>query len=97
MQRFQHFLFTSAGPGVVQAQEVASGPFQEFKLLKASRFEAAEAREKIKALSFPVFMPSPMKYERQEYLYNNIRPFVRDEFKGVTCPKPAAVGNTNED
>jgi hypothetical protein len=46
MQRFQHFLFTSASWGVVQAQEAANGPFQEFKLLKASRFEAAEAIEK---------------------------------------------------
>jgi hypothetical protein len=97
MQRFQHFLFTSASPGVVQAQEVASVPFQEFKLLKASRFEAVKAIEKIKALSFPVLMPPPMKYERQDYLYNYIRPFVRDEFKDVTCPKPVAVGNTNED
>jgi hypothetical protein len=97
VQRFQHFLFTSASPGVVQAQAVASGPFQEFKLLKASRFEAVKAIEKIKALSFPVLMPPPMKYERQDYLYNYIRPFVRDEFKDVTCPKPVAVGNTNED
>jgi hypothetical protein len=97
MQRFQHFLFTSASPGVVQAQEVANGPFQEFKLSKASRFEAVKAIEKIKALSFPVLMPPPMKYERQDYLYNYIRPFVRDEFKDVTCPKPVVVGNTNED
>jgi hypothetical protein len=82
---------------VVQAQEAANGPFQEFKLLKASRFEAVKAIEKIKALSFPVLMPPPMKYERQDYLYNYIRPFVRDEFKDATCPKPVAVGNTNED
>jgi hypothetical protein len=97
MQRFQHFLFTSASRGVVQAQEAANGPFQEFKLLKASRFEAAEATEKIKALSFPVLMPPPMKYEPQNYLYNYIRPFVRDELRDVTCPKPVAVGNTNCD
>jgi len=36
MQKFQHFLFTSSNPGVVKAQEVANGPFQEFKLLRAS-------------------------------------------------------------
>jgi hypothetical protein len=55
------------------------------------------AIEKIKALSFPVLMPPPMKYERQGYLYNHIRPFVRDDVKDVTWPKPVAVGNTNED
>jgi hypothetical protein len=97
MQRFQHILFPSASRGVVQAQEAANGPFQEFKLLKASRFEAAEAIEKIMGLSFPVLMSPPMKYERQNYLYNYIRPFVTDEFKDVTCPKPVVVGNTNED
>ena len=61
---------------MIQAQEVANGPFQEFKL------------------SFPMLVPPPMKYERQEYLYKYIRPFVRDEFKDATCPKP--VGNINE-
>jgi len=88
MQKFQHFLFTSSEPGVVKAQEVANGSFQEFKLLKTSKLETSKVIEKIKALSFPVLVPPPMKYERQEYLYNYIRPFVRDEFKDGTCPKP---------
>ncbi|CAG8661711.1 6561_t:CDS:2 [Ambispora leptoticha] len=74
--------------GVVKAQEVANGPFQEFKLLKISKSEASRIIEEIKALSFPVLVPSPLKYERQEYLYQHIRPFVRDKFKDVTCPKP---------
>jgi hypothetical protein len=81
---------------VGSSPEVTSSPFQEFKLSKASRYEATEAIGKIKALSFPVLMPPLMKYEQQEYHYNYIRPFVRDEFKDVTCPKLAAVGNTNE-
>jgi hypothetical protein len=34
-----------------------------------------------------------LDYKRQEYLYNNIRPFVRDEFKDVTCPKPIYADN----
>ena len=41
MQRFQHFLFTSGNPGIVKAQEIANGPFQEFKLLKTSKFEVS--------------------------------------------------------
>ena len=80
---------------MVQAQEIANGPFQEFKLLKTSKSDASKVVEKIKALSFPVLVPPLMKYEQQEYLYNYIRPFVKDSFKDVTCPKPT-VRSTNE-
>ena len=73
---------------MVKAQEVANGPFQEFKLLKISKSEASRTIEKIKTLSFPVLKPLPMELKRQEYLYHNIRPLVRDEFKDITCPKP---------
>ena len=88
MQKFQHFLFTSAKPGVVKAQEFANGPFQEFKLLKIGKSEASKIIKKIKALSFAMLVPPPMELKCQEYLYHNIRPFVRDEFKDTTCPRP---------
>jgi hypothetical protein len=88
MQKFQHFLFTRDNPGVVRTQNFAGGPFQEFKLLKTSKSEISKAVKKIKTLSFPVLVPPPMKYERQEYLYNQVRPFVSDEFKDITCPQP---------
>ena len=41
MQKFQHFLFTSVKPGVVEAQEFANGPLQEFKLLKIGKSETS--------------------------------------------------------
>jgi hypothetical protein len=88
MQKYQHFLFMRNNPGVVKVQEFAGGPFREFKLLKASKSDAPKVIRKIKNLSFPVLIPPPMKYERQEYLYQNIRPFVRDEYKDITCPQP---------
>jgi hypothetical protein len=88
MQKFQHFLFTRDNPGVVRVQKFAGGPLQEFKLLKASKSEFPKVIKKIKALSFSVLVPPPMKYERQEYLYNHVRPFVSDEFKNITCPQP---------
>ena len=92
MQKFQHFLFTSAKPGVVKAQEFANGPLQEFKLLKIGKLEASKIK-KIKALSFAVLVPFPMELKRQEYLYHNIRPFVRDDFKDTTCPRPTYSDN----
>ncbi|KAG9293080.1 hypothetical protein G9A89_016442 [Geosiphon pyriformis] len=59
LQKYQHFLFEAANPGIVKAQLVAN-----------------------------VLIPSRLDYRRQEYLYHNIRPFVRDEFKNITCPEP---------
>ncbi len=88
LQKFQHFIFTNANPGIIKAQEIANGTFQEFKLLKINKFTANKILEKVKALSFSVLVPPPMKYERQDYLYQNIRPFVKDEYKDITCPKP---------
>ena len=93
MQKFQHFLFTNAKPGVVKVQEFANGPFQEFKLFKLGKSETSKVIEKIKALSFAVLVPPPMELKRQEYLYHNIRPFVRDEFKDITCPRPTYSDN----
>jgi len=49
--------------------------------LKTKKSEASKVKEKIKTLPIPALVPPPMKYERQEYLYNFIRPFVRDELK----------------
>jgi hypothetical protein len=90
LQRYQHFLFEASNLGVVKTQEVANGPFTEFNLLKIKR---ADIFEEIKSLSILVLTPPPLDYKRQEYLYHNIRPFVRDEFKDISCPKPIYTEN----
>ena len=83
LQKYQHFLFEAANPGIVKVQMVANSAYVEFNLLKASIFEITN---KIKTLSLLMLTPLPLDYKRQEYLYQNIRPFVRDEFKDITCP-----------
>ena len=88
MQKYQHFLFEAANPGIVKAQVVANGAYTEFNLLKARKACVSEITKKIKSFSIPVLTPPPLDYKRQEYLYHNIRPFVRDEFKDITCPQP---------
>ena len=90
IQKYQHFLFEATNLGMVKAQEIANGPFTEFNLLKIKR---ANIFEEIKALSILVLTPPPLDYKRQEYLYQNIRPFVKDEFKDITCPKPIYTDN----
>ena len=85
IQKYQHFLFEASNLGTVKVQEFANGPSTEFNLLKTKK---ADIFEEIKSLSILVLTPPPLDYKRQEYLYHNICPFVKDEFKDTTCPKP---------
>ena len=89
LQRYQHFLFEAANLGTVKVQEVANGSFVEFNLLKIRR---TDIFEEIRALSILVLTPPPLD-KRQEYLYQNIRPFVKDEYKDITCPRPFYSSN----
>jgi hypothetical protein len=90
IQKYQHFLFETINFGVVKAQESSNGPFTEFNLLKTKK---ADILEEIRALSILVLTSPPLDYKKQEYLYQNIRPFVKDEYKDITCPKPFYTGN----
>ena len=90
LQKYQHFLFEAANPGVVKTQTVANanGSFTEFNLWKNRKVNVFEITKEIKAFSVLVLTPSPLNYKKQEYLYQNIHLFVRDEFKNTACPKP---------
>ena len=90
IQKYQHFLFEATNLGMVKAQEIANGPFTEFNLLKTNTEGICE---EIRTLSILVLTPPPLDYKRQEYLYQNIRPFVKDEYKDITCPRPFYTGN----
>src|SRR4051794_16061101 len=90
IQKYQHFLFEVINFGVVKTQEIANGPFAEFNLLKT---KTTDIFEEIKALSILVLTPPLLDYKRQEYLYINIRPFVKDDYKDITCPRPIYTGN----
>jgi len=93
LQKYQHFVFEAARSGIVKAQLVANGAFTEFNLLKTRKANVSEITKEIKSFSILVLTPPPLDYKRQEYLYHNIRPFVRDEFKDITCPQPIYTGN----
>jgi len=60
---------------------------------KARKASVSEIIKEIKSFSILVLTPSPLDYKRQEYLYHNIRPFVRDDFKHITCPQPTYTDN----
>ena len=90
LQKYQHFLFEASNLGTVKVQEVANGPFTEFSLMKTKKVDILE---EIRALSILVLTPPSLDYKRQEYLYHNICPFVKDEYKDITCPKPIYADN----
>ena len=93
LQKYQHFVFEAVNPGIVKAQLVANGSYTEFNLLKTRKASVSEITKKIKSFSILVLTPPPLDYKRQEYLYHNTRPFVRDEFKDITCPSPTYTSN----
>ena len=86
LQKYQHFVFEAAKPGIVKAQLVANSSYIEFNLFKKA--SVSEIIKEIKSFSIIIITPPTLDYKRQEYLYRNIRPFVRDEFKDITCPQP---------
>ena len=93
LQKYQHFVFEAAKPGIVKAQLVANGAFTEFNLLKTRKATVSEITKEIKSFSILILTPPPLDYKRQEYLYQKIRPFVRDEFKDIICSQPIYTGN----
>ena len=93
LQKYQHFVFEAAKPGVVKAQLVANSAFTEFNLLKTRKASVSEITKEIKFFSILILTPPPLDYKRQEYLYHHLRPFVRDESKDITCPSPTYTGN----
>ena len=86
MQKYRHFLFEAANPGIIKAQLVANGAYIEFNLLKTRKASVSEITKEIKSFSILVLTPPPL-------VYHSIRPFVRDEFKDITCPKPTYTDN----
>ena len=57
LQKYQHFLFEAAQPGVVKTQLVANGAFTEFNLLKTRKASVSEITKEIKSFSILVLTP----------------------------------------
>src|SRR5437763_7702321 len=65
LQKYQHFLFEAARPGVVRAQLVANGAFTEFNLLKTRKVSVSEITKEIKFFSILVLvLTPPLDYKR---------------------------------
>lgn len=81
---YNHFDFDCEKPGVVSLRVRQADSPRSVSLLRKRFFR----------FPLPVRYPEPLfpkglSYDRQEYLYREIRPFVRDHSKrDITCPKP---------
>ena len=51
LQKYQHFVFEAAKPGIVKAQLVANSSYTEFNLLKTKKASVSEITKKIKSFS----------------------------------------------
>lgn len=89
-----HYFLCADNLGVVKVQEEVNGEFKEFSLWK-DKDRIAESIEEIRKLVFPILTPSTLPIERQKYLYEKIRPLVREEFGDIVCPQPTLDNNTD--
>ena len=65
LQKYHHFLFEAANPGIVKAQIVANDAYTEFNLLKTRKASVSEITKEIKSFSILVLTPPPLDYKRQ--------------------------------
>lgn len=88
--KHHHFFFSADNLGIVKFQEEVNGEFKEFSLWK-DKDKIIESIKEIRELAFPILTPPPLLIERQQYLYEKIRPLVREEFRDIVCPKPISL------
>lgn len=81
IKSYQHFRFDAESPGVVYYKQNSDSTESSFQLLKhVDRLPPMERPT-------PIRMP-PLDNTRVTYLYNKIRPFVRENVRDIVCPLP---------
>ena len=81
LKKLQHFRFSAESPGMVYYRTKPDDPERTFQLLQSP--EAFPQAGELQASN-----PPGLPLERQWYLYNKIREFVRPDAQDVTCPLP---------
>ncbi|XP_077056261.1 uncharacterized protein LOC143708820 [Siphateles boraxobius] len=81
IKSYQHFSFEAKRPGVVLAKSHRDAQPVEYQLLR-------DGADLPPVDGLPVLAPPGLKIDRQNYLYEKIRPFCADEARDITCPAP---------
>ena len=78
-----YFRFTAEMPGAVQIKRSQEGVWETVRLLKKPRFVFSSTDRP------SVIIPKGLDFDRQLYLFKEIRGFIRNpDRKDITCPKP---------
>jgi len=82
---YNYFTFDGQSPGLVNLKVKVDDEYEEVFLLKNRRF-----RFQHPVCYPPAVAPDDLSNERQQYLYKQVRPHVRNPHKrDLTCPKPS--------
>ncbi|KAL8607147.1 hypothetical protein ACOMHN_009541 [Nucella lapillus] len=83
IKKIGHFHFSSDTPGVMKYRETLADAEEEFRLVADVQRVLAELPD------MPDVIPAPgLSPDKQDYLYRNIRSFVRDGTKDILTPLP---------
>jgi len=82
MKSYQHFMFTSARPGIVQLKALNDSEESQFRILSDENW-TPDHLERPQCIT-----PSGLSAKRQWYLYDQIREFCREDSKDLVCPLP---------
>jgi hypothetical protein len=82
--KYHHFRLDSDSPGIVHAKERIDSTETHVSIFK----RGVSVREVRNAGLPRSLSPAGLSQERQQYLYTQIRPFVRPDFQDITCPSP---------
>ncbi len=92
IKKYYHFNFSTSFPGVVKLQLHSEAMEEQQRLLKDPTWKPDATNLP------PVIHPSGLSIERQQYLFERIREFCREDARDLVCPDPssthAAVGPT---
>ena len=84
IRQYQYFRFNKGAPGMVFIQQQCDSPESEHHLLKRGVNVPDFDLSRIP----PVLPPAGVSHDRAQYLYKEIRPFVkaqiRDEYEGLS-------------
>ena len=87
IRKIQHLRFSQNSPGIVFTRTACDSAESEYNLQKrgvrATRFSSDNLP--------PVLIPAGLSIDRAQYLHNDVRPFVRPEFRDTLCPSPAGL------
>ena len=81
--RYHHFNITKTKPGIVELKEFDHSPVENVSIVKIGEVVPITMPELI--------LPPGISFERQTYLFEQVRMFCEPEYADITCPKPGSA------